>query len=123
MLVIEMGTVEEQVLGMGCKGSPVATLSLKGPLHIQAEMSSWRLELVEEPRRVVRGHVDYLRPQVLGMPLADRKRKRVKGRVLGSSSIKLLSRGVGTGKGNRKGRGKKWENMRSSKGKIQGERC
>ena len=62
--MIDMGTVEEQVLGMGCKGSPVATLSLKGPLHIRAEMSSWRLELVEEPRRVVRGHVDYLKPHV-----------------------------------------------------------
>lgn len=113
-----MGTVEEQVLGMGCKGSPVATLSLKGPLHIQAEMSSWRLELVEEPRRVVRGHVDYLK-----CLLQTENGRGSRGESWGPPALNRSAEVSELAKETERVEGKKWESMRSSKGKIQGERC
>lgn len=40
---IEMGTGT----GDGTQGSSVVTVSLRCPLDIQADMSSWRVELVE----------------------------------------------------------------------------
>lgn len=46
------------MLGVGIKSSVVSTLSPRHPLNIQAEMSNWRLELIEVKKRVIHQHID-----------------------------------------------------------------
>lgn len=70
VLFIEMRTGA----GDGTQSSSVAMVSLRRPLDIQAEMSIWRLELLERDQGESYAWVGrwYLKPWILVVPLVGR---------------------------------------------------